>query len=213
MARTPTPPVVAELGRPETAAETAARKAESSRVYRSSQTFRHLLAALLVTLGVVAVIILAVPRGEVADPGPIDVAAEAAALEQSQGRPVLAPDVPEGWLVNSARMEGDAVPAWTVVYVPGPVGYLRVAQGFDADPAWVSRTLRGAAPDGEVTIDGIRWDRYVISDPAAAGNISYALATDAGPDTVLIYGTAEPADAAAAASGVADAVRELRDAP
>jgi hypothetical protein len=37
--------VVAELGRPETPEETAARKAESSRVYRSSQNFRNLIAA------------------------------------------------------------------------------------------------------------------------------------------------------------------------
>ena len=211
--RARTPPVVAELGRAETAEETAARKAESSRAYRSSQTFRHLIAALLATLAVVAVVIFAVPRGEVAAPPPIDVSAEASALELSQGRPVVAPDVPEGWRVNSARVEGDAVPAWTVVYVPGPVGYLRVAQGFDADPAWVSRTLHGAASDGQVAIDGIVWDEYVVPDPAAAGNISYALAAGAGADTILIYGTAEPAAAAAAASGVADTVRELRSLP
>jgi hypothetical protein len=211
MARTP--PVVAELVRPETAEETATRKAESSRAYRSSQTFRHLIAALLATLAVVAVVILAVPRGEVASPPPIDVNAEASEFALSQGRPVVAPEVPEGWRVNSARVEGDAVPAWTVVYVPGPVGYLRVAQGFDADPAWVSRTLHGTASDGQVAIDGILWDEYVVPDPAAAGNISYALATEAGADTILIYGTAEPSDAAAAASGVANTVRELRSLP
>ena len=54
--------VVAELGRPETPSETAARKAESSRVYRSSQTFRNLIAALLASVAVVLVIAFAVPR-------------------------------------------------------------------------------------------------------------------------------------------------------
>ena len=48
------PRIVAELGRPETPDETAARKAESSRVYRASQNTRNLVAALLVTLAVVA---------------------------------------------------------------------------------------------------------------------------------------------------------------
>ena len=62
------PRVVAELGRPETAAETAARKAESSRVYRSSQTTRNLIAALLVTIAMLATSTAVAPVSrEVAD--------------------------------------------------------------------------------------------------------------------------------------------------
>ena len=43
------PRVVAELGRPETPDETAARKAASSAAYRSSKTVRNLVVALLVS--------------------------------------------------------------------------------------------------------------------------------------------------------------------
>ena len=67
------PPIIAELGRPETPDETAARKAASSKAYRSSQTVRNLVAALAVTLAVVAVIIFAVPRGEPVERAPLDV--------------------------------------------------------------------------------------------------------------------------------------------
>src|SRR3546814_6486486 len=81
--------VVAELGRPETPEETAARKAESSRIYRSSQSFRNLIAALVVTLIVVAVVIFGVHRGDVAEAPEIDVAAEASDLSDTLGRPVL----------------------------------------------------------------------------------------------------------------------------
>ena len=74
-------PIVAELGRPETSEETAARKAASSKAYRSSQTVRSLVAALIVTLAIVAVIVLAVPRGEPATTQKIDVVGIAGDVE------------------------------------------------------------------------------------------------------------------------------------
>lgn len=205
--------VVAELGRPENPDETAARKAESSRVYRSSQTFRNLIAALLVTLGVVAVVVLAVPRGEPAAPDQIDVASVAKDVASGYDRTVIVPDVPPDWRVNGASVTGDADPAWTIVYVPGRTGFLRVAQAFDAGEDWESRVLKGAAPDGVVTLDGIEWTRYEITDPGAAGNISYALGTAAGTDRVLIYGSTDAATAAVAAGAVADQVEALREEP
>lgn len=205
------PRVVAELGRPETPKEVAARKAESSRVYRSSQTLRNLLAALLVTLAVVAVVIFAVPRGQVAAPAQIDVAAIAEDVASGYERTVLVPRVPSEWRVNAASIDGDVEPAWTIVYVPGGTGYLRVAQGFDVGEDWEARVLEGAAPDGEVTVEGIEWTRYRIADPGRSGNVSYALGTDAGTDRVLVYGSTDAATAAVAAAGVADQIRELRE--
>jgi hypothetical protein len=203
--------IVAELGRPETPDETAARKAESSRIYRSSQNTRNLIAALLVTLAVVAVIIFGVPRGTPPEAEPIDVAAVAQSVESAEGRPVLVPDVPEEWLVNRASIEGDATPAWTIVYVPDETtGFLRIAQGFDADPAWTTRVLNGAAVGDTVTIGGIEWDRYEIADPSRAGNVSAALSTQAGTDIVLVYGSTDDATLQQAAASVADQIVGLR---
>ncbi|HEX5728850.1 DUF4245 family protein [Microbacterium sp.] len=207
------PRVVAELGRPETPDEAAARKAESSRVYRASQNTRNLIAALLVTLAVVAIIILAVPRGELPPAEPIDVAAVAAEIESAEGRTVVVPDVPDEWIVNRASIEGDSTAAWTIVYVPDEeAGFLRVAQGFDADPAWTTRVLSGASVGGTVTIGGVEWDRYDIPDPARAGNISAALSTSAGADTILVYGSTDDETLERAAASVADQVLELREA-
>lgn len=204
------PRIVAELGRPESPEETAARKAESSRVYRSSQTARNLVAALLITLAVVAVIVFAVPRGTPPPPEPVDVAAVATGVESSLQRTVLVPKVPAEWIVNRAAVEGDATAAWTIVYVPDTQqGFLRVAQGFDADPAWPTRVLSGASVDGSVTIDGVIWDTYKIADPARAGNISAAISTKAGPDTILIYGSSADEAIRTAASGVVDQIRAL----
>ena len=204
------PRIVAELGRPETGAESAARKAESSRIHRESQNTRNLIAALIVTIAVVVVIILAVPRGEPPAREPIDVAAVAERVAVAEDRTVIAPDAPPEWLVNAASIEGDVPRAWTIVYVD-ETWFVRVAQGFDADPAWPARTLAGATPDGTVTIDGVTWDRYDIADPARAGNITGALSTQAGPDTILIYGKAGEKTLEEVAAVIAPEVRELQE--
>ncbi|MFL1999653.1 MULTISPECIES: DUF4245 family protein [unclassified Microbacterium] len=205
--------VVAELGRPETAEETAARKAEFSRRYRSSKTFPSLLAAILATLAIMFVVVLGVPRGTPAEAPPIDVTAESAALAADLGHPVIDPAVPDDWRVNAARIEGGSVDAWTISYAPrAERGFLNIAQGFGASESWPAEMLRGATTSATVTIDGIEWAEYSISDAAGAGNISYALATTAGDDRVLVYGTAAPDIAKAAASAVTADIRELREA-
>ncbi|MCC2030667.1 DUF4245 family protein [Microbacterium allomyrinae] len=209
------PRIVAELGRPETPDETAARKAESSRIYRSSQNTRNLVAALLATLAVVVVIIFAVPRGTPPEREPIDVAAVAAGIAGAEGRTVIAPEMPEkDWLVNRAGIEGDgSVRAWTIVYAAADEderSFLRVAQGFDADPAWAARMLSGASAEDTVTVDGIVWDRYEL-DASRTANITAALVTTAGPDTILIYGAADIPTLTETASTVTDQVIALRE--
>lgn len=199
--------IVAELGRPETPGETSARKSAATAAYRSSKTFRNLIVALLVTVAVVAVVIFGVPRGSIPEPEPADVAAAATDAGTALGRDLLAPDVPANWRANSARLEGTRM--WRVVYAP-PEGFIRVAQGLDAAPTWAAETLGGLAPTGTVTIDGIAWDEYVIPSAAQSAAISYALATDAGADTVLIYGATDADTAAIAARGVTDQILDLR---
>lgn len=212
MARSPR--IVAELGRPETPDEAAARKAESSRIYRSSQNVRNLVAALLATLAVVAVIVFAVPRGTAPAREPIDVPAVAADVARAQDRIVIAPDMSREWVVNSARLQGDeGVDGFTVVFAPASEnarGFLRFTQGFDADASWAARMFSGAAPQKTVSIDGVQWDRYEL-DPERTGNISVALATTAGTDTVLIYGVADDAALDEAARSVTDQITALRE--
>lgn len=201
------PRIVAELGRPETPAETADRKAAASRAYRQSKTFRNLVAALLVTMAVVAVVYFGVPRGSLPDPDEADVAAAAQSASASIGHPLLVPVVPENWRANSARLEGSM---WRVVYAP-PSGYVRVAQGVGVDAGWATKVLGGFAPSGTVTIDGITWDEYTIPSAARTDTVSYAISTTAGSDTVLIYGATDASTAAVAAAGVTDQILTMRE--
>ncbi|MEV8134818.1 DUF4245 family protein [Microbacterium aurantiacum] len=202
--------VVAEIGRPETPQETADRKAAASRTYRASQTTRNLIAALLVTLAVVAVIIFIVPRGQVPERPPIDVAAAAASASAAEERPVIAPVTPQGWRVNVAAVEGNLPRAWTIVYAT-ETGFVRVEQGFDADPAWPSRELAGSAVDGTVDIGGITWDRYVIRNPERAGNITSAISTSVGDDVVMVFGAADDETIRVAAEAVAPEILTLAE--
>lgn len=207
------PRIVAELGRPETPEETAERKAKASRTYRASQNVRGLIAAIIATLAVVAVIIFAVPRGTPPDRGPIDVPAVAERVAGTEGGSVVVPPVRDGWIVNRAAIEGvSSVRTWMVVLAPAGEnerGFVRVAQGFDADGAWASRVLAGAAPEGTVVIEGIEWEQYT-PNPERAANVSTALATAAGDDTVLVYGAGDAATVDAVAASIADDIRQIR---
>ncbi|MFG6502645.1 DUF4245 family protein [Microbacterium sp. P05] len=203
--------VVAELGRPETPEETATRKAQFSQRYRASKTFTNLLAAVLVTVGVILVVVLGVPRGEPAERPPIDVSAEASALATSLQRTVIDPPLPDSWRVNGAQLEG-STDAWTITYAPDDAtGFLRVAQGFDASESWPVEVLNGAGSSATVTLDGIVWDEYSIANPGDSGNISYALGTAAGADRILVYGSSSSEVIQGAADALGASVRELRE--
>lgn len=206
--------VVAGLGRPETPQETADRKAESSRVYRSSQTFRNLIAALIVTVAVVAIIVFGVPRGERTPPPEIDVAAVAADVETSMQRPAIVPEVDASWRVNAAKLEGGAVPVWDITLAPAADderGFIRVAQAFGTDVSWAPQVLGGKAPTGEVTIDGRQWDEFELGSGGDA-NISYAVGTQAGPDYVLLYGSRSAESTAELAESLSAQLNDLEEA-
>ncbi|MFF7291912.1 DUF4245 family protein [Microbacterium sp. NPDC008134] len=206
-------PIVAELGRPETPEETAARKAASSKAYRSSQTVRSLIAALLATLAVLAVIIFAVPRGEPASTPSVDLTGIAADVENTMDSAVIVPELGDFWRVNAAELQSGATVVWDITLAPAADderGFIKVAQAFDADSRWAPQRLEGTAPTDTVTIDGIEWD--VFSPGDSASNISYALGTQAGDDYVLLYGSRSADSTAELAASLTPQIRTLSEA-
>ena len=212
MARTPR--VAAHLGRPETPDEERLRKAENSRNYRRSKTFTNLIIAMGVTLLIVAIVYFIVPRGELEQPAPPDVPAIADDISTQLDRAVITPPAPDGWGVNIAELKSGPPAVWTVNYNDIPEdnrAFVRFAQAFDVDDTWASQLLGGAAPTGEVTIDGIEWTAFEISTPSDNRNISYALGVEVGPDFVLVYGSADAETTAILAGDIADAVASLQE--
>ncbi|MBS1907470.1 MAG: DUF4245 domain-containing protein [Actinobacteria bacterium] len=216
MSRAPKrPPVVAELGRPETAQETADRKAASSAAYRSGQTFRGLIAALIATVGVVLLIVLIVPRGDYTGSSTVDLPAVAKNAQSTLNRPVLLPTPPNNWRVNKAVLIDGKPIVWDITVAPqadDARGYAHIAQAFDTDSTWAATPLRGTASKGTVTIGGRTWDEYVISNPDRSANIDYALGTQVGKDYVLVYGALGKAGTAELVAKISPQIDQLESA-
>lgn len=214
MSRAPkSAPIVAELGRPETPEETADRKAAATKAYRSSQTIRSLLAAILVTLGMVLIIVLMVPRGERVAAPEIDVPAIAKNVESSTGSAAIVPELGDFWRVNKAELEGGSPAVWDITLAPAAEsesGFIRVAQAFDADVSWAPQRLNGIAAKDTIRIDGLTWDVFPIGDRGQA-NITYAIGTQAGPDYVLLYGSRSADSTAELAQSLTAQIRTLSE--
>jgi hypothetical protein len=197
-------PVVAELGRPETPEETAARKAETSRKHRANQTLLNLVVALVASLAIVVFLVVVVVRPAPAPSASIDYAAVAAEAQGATDEPLLAPVLPSGWSANDARFQTtEQVPTWYVGFITPGEQYIGLDQGVGANPTWQATLLDDAEQTGTVTIDGVDWvvyDQRGASDP---GNFAYSLATTHGESTVLLHGTASDAEFELLAAAVA----------
>lgn len=195
MAQKP-PRVVAELGRPETPDETAARKAENSLKHRQRQTLLNLVLALGASLLVVLVIVLIVPRSDAPMEPDIDVAPIAEQAQIASDDPLAVPELPEEWRANAAELRTstvDGVTAWYVGYLTPSDEYIGMYQGLEANPTWVAGLLERTLASGTTTIDGIEWTVYDNRDSGDdVGNARYGLTTEAGGSTFVLLGTATP---------------------
>lgn len=219
MAKKQKPPaIVAELGRPETKAETAARKATDTRNYRQRKTVNNLVFSLIVTLGVVLVIFLAVPRGVGGfEDQALDVPKIAAESSPGAGRPLAAPEVPEGWKAKQAVLrEADGVIYWQINYTTADEAFASVVQAFTADgapvdEAWISKQLEQQTPTGTEQLGGADWIVYDHQDrkPDKA-NLRFGLQGSVNDNTILVYGTDTPGTLRVLAS---DVVTSLKSAP
>lgn len=190
------PRVVAELGRPETPEETAARKAENSLKHRQRQTLLNLVLALGASLVVVLVIVLLVPRSDTAMERDVDVASIAEQAQVASDDPLAVPELPDGWRANAAELrtsQVDEVTAWYVGYLTPSDEYIGMYQGLDANPTWVAGLLARTLATGTTTIDGVEWTVYDNRDTGDdVGNAKYGLTTEAGGSTFVLLGTATP---------------------
>lgn len=207
MAKNQKPPVVvAELGRPETKAETAARKATDTRNYKQRKTVNNLVFSLIVTLGVVLVMFLAVPRG----PGTfedlsVDVTTLASQASPTAGRTLVAPEVPKAWKAKQARLlQSGASNYWKINYTTvdeatDHEAFASVVQAFTADGSpvdedWISEQFERQDPTGTEQLAGVDWVVYdhPESNPDNS-NATFGLQGTWNGDTILVYGTDSPA--------------------
>ncbi len=204
MAERKAPAVVAELGRPETAEETAARKAENTRKHRANQTLLNLVVALVASLGIVLFLVAVVVRPDPGTVTAVDYRAIAADAQGASPVPLIAPVMPAGWSANGASFGQKAqVATWYVGFLTPSVQFIGLDQGIDANPTWQATILDNARASGSTTIDGVTWTVYDNRTAAHPGNFAYSMSTTSSRNTVVLHGTAPIAEFEILAAAVA----------
>lgn len=187
-------PIVAELGRPETAEETWARKDTARRARREHQTAFNLVLALIASLGIVLFLVAVVVRPDQAVDRSVDYRQVAQQADVS-GAELLVPDLPSSYTSNNAEYQSGSargVAVWTIGLLTPDDQYIGMHQGIDANDTWVADQLDQKQATGSRTIAGTKWTVYDRRDEGkGAGNNLYALVTTSGKDTVVLAGTAD----------------------
>ena len=191
------PRVVAELGRPETPEETAERKARDSRLYRQRKTLNNLVLSLIVSLGMVVVIVLAVPRGNYSPERSVDVAALAEAAQPSASMPLAVPALDNSWKATQAEIRTtstEKVTYWYVGYIAPDTQFAAFKEALGANPTWVAAQLENRTATGAKTRAGVTWTVYDYSTLSADNtNARLGLTTEVDGLTYIVYGTADSA--------------------
>ncbi|MFJ4075593.1 DUF4245 domain-containing protein [Curtobacterium sp. NPDC089991] len=187
-------PIVAELGRPETAEETWARKDAARTARRQHQTAFNLVIALIASLGIVLFLVAVVVRPNTTVDRTVDY--QQIAADAHVGDIILAaPDLPSGFTSNRADFSdktSDDVDVWTVGFVTPDKQYLSLQQGVDANGSWVSNQLDQRPSTGTRVIDGTKWTVYDRrAEGSDAGNHAYSLVSTFGTNTIVLSGTAD----------------------
>jgi hypothetical protein len=191
------PRVVAELGRPETPGETAARKAASSRAHRENQTAFNLVIAVIVSVLIVVLLVLVVVRPNGSQLKTVDYLKIASQAQQQVSTSLVAPKLPGDWKSNRADIKpagSDGVQAWYIGFLTPDSQFIGMTQGLKANQTWVSVQLDEATKTSTKSIGGLTWSIYDQRSNTSAGNLAYAMVTTVDDSTVVLAGTADDAE-------------------
>lgn len=197
------PAIVAELGRPETPEETAARKAAASRKHRANQTLFNLIVALVACLVIVLFLVVVVVRPEPAAAPAIDYVSIAADAQPGATATLAVPALADGWSANAARFGTTSeVPTWYIGFITPSTQFIALNQGLGANPTWQAAVLDGIEQTGSATIAGVEWAVFDHRADENPGNFAYALAATMGESTLVLHGTGSDAEFEALATSV-----------
>jgi Protein of unknown function (DUF4245) len=197
--------IVAELGRPETPEETAARKAENSRAHRANQTTRNLVLAILASLAIVLFLALVVVRPTASLVKSVNYRTVAAQAQKTVTDRLAVPNLPAGWHSNDAELKSDTgkTVTWYVGLITPTQHFIAVEQGIATSDTWFGSLLGKAQPTGHVTISGVRWTIYNQRGASGTGNFPYSLAATIGASHVVLHGNAANSEFSELANAVA----------
>jgi hypothetical protein len=153
---------------------------------------KNLVYSLLAVLGMVAVLVLMVPRVNSVGGPPVDIAGQAQDVHQRTGWPIVVPEgLPSGWTPTSVRYVRvtDGFMTWHVGYRTPSGTFVAVEQTKDPSRAWIAAQTNRAPKEGTVEIAGRSWDKYV-RDNKVQNSLLSVPPTGSGELATLITGTA-----------------------
>jgi hypothetical protein len=161
---------------------------------RARQTLINLLLSLGATIGVMLVLILAVPRDDSNRVQAVDYKELAAQAASQAPGPLLVPAIPVDWYSNSARFRSatqDGVATWYAGFVGPNSEFIALTQGFDVNQTWLQIQLEANKPTEEVILGNSTWEIFESTkenNPQKSKDFLMVLEYDT--NAVLVYGVA-----------------------
>lgn len=176
---------------------------------RAKATVRNLIYSMLVSLGLVVLLVLGVPRDDSNRIQPVDYQQIAITATNSEGFEALAPVIPEQWYSNAARIDNTlGVRGWYVGFVTDENEFIGLSQAFETNPSWEAEMLKTNLLEGEIEIAGLVWEIWPTRNPSnPPGTKEFALKHNFGDSSVVIYGTADRADFELIATAIAQQLK------
>ncbi len=161
---------------------------------RARQTLINLSLSLVASVGVVVLLVLAVPRDDSNRIQPVDYRAVAAEAAKEAPGEILVPVLPVDWYANAARYRSsalDGVSNWYAGFVGPNSEFIAMTQGFEVNTTWMQLMLESNKQTGEVVLQGESWKIYEstrTSNPKKSKD--YMMVLEYQGNALFVYGVA-----------------------
>jgi hypothetical protein len=159
---------------------------------RARQTLINLLLSLLATVGVMVLLVLAVPRDDSNRIQPVDYKSVAAEASKEAPGELLIPTMPVDWYANAARYRSsaqDGVANWYLGFVGPKSEFVAMTQGFGVNATWIQFMLGSNKESGEIKIQGQTWKIYEsVGKSNSPKSKDYMMVLEYEDQAVFLYG-------------------------
>jgi hypothetical protein len=161
---------------------------------RARQTLINLLLSLGATVGVMVLLILAVPRDDSNRIQPVDYQSIAAEASKQAPGDLLVPTMPVDWYANAARFRSsaqDGVDNWYIGFVGPNSEFLAMTQGLNVNQTWIQLMLESNKESGDVVIQGQTWRIFEsVRKNNPPKSKDYLMLLEYQDNAVFVYGVA-----------------------
>lgn len=165
---------------------------DSAAKHRAKQTLVNLVLALVASLGIVLLTVLAVPRDDSNRITPVDYKKAVAEAKASSGLDIFAPEIPQGWWANQAKWfsnPADGVKYFQTGFVGPNNQYVRLTQAFSVNPTWVALSTKEFGPNIDAIATNSNWTKWIHTGQDDADPYLWTL--EDGSDLIILNGTHE----------------------